>query len=342
VPLSTVRARQRERLAVALAAIAVLGSIALVLAVVISPGASSHPAVTPTPPQVAAAEGSSTPLVQQGGQARATSTEDPTNPQATATEAPTADFQPPAPAPSANAGATDAPPGPTPPPTMGPVPVPAPPLPTSVEPEQLTGYEWPIHTKGARLMTYFEPESTGVGVIDHQRIHLGLDIATFCGDRVRAAHDGTVVSVGRRFEDAMDFNGSTAPFYAWINRKHALWTLPIVIVIDDGNGYRSAYVHLERTSVHVGERVQAGKTIGYEGMTGNATGCHLHWEVFRTDGSWMPIAPQLVKEFHYPTAERIRVDPFRFMNLEMQWAPHMVPGIPPPKVSPGLGRHTVH
>ena len=60
------------------------------------------------------------------------------------------------------------------------------------------------------------------------------------------------------------------------------------------------------------------------------------------DGPWMPIASQLVKDYHYPTMERERVDPFRFMTLRMQWAPNLVPGIPPPAVSPGLGRRTVH
>ena len=60
-----------------------------------------------------------------------------------------------------------------------------------------------------------------------------------------------------------------------------LWaTLPIVVVIDDGNGYRSIYAHFGKIIVKKGRRVKAGKLIGYEGATGRASGCHLHYGLF--------------------------------------------------------------
>ncbi len=38
------------------------------------------------------------------------------------------------------------------------------------------------------------------------------------------------------------------------------------------------YAHLGRTAVKVGDRVTAGQTVGYVGMTGNTSGPHLHYE----------------------------------------------------------------
>ena len=47
---------------------------------------------------------------------------------------------------------------------------------------------------------------------------------------------------------------------------HHLWSeLPIVVIIDDGNTYRSVYAHFEQVKVHPGQRVHAGQLIGYEG-----------------------------------------------------------------------------
>ncbi len=210
--------------------------------------------------------------------------------------------------------------------------------PTTAPPEQLTGYQWPIR-KGL-ITSFFAPRSNGFLVVDGQRIHQGLDVATYCGDRIRAAHDGTVLAAGRNFEDAMGYDGSIAAFESRLQRRHETWALPIVVVIDDGNGYRSAYVHLEDTTVKVGQQVRAGQTIGHEGMTGNASGCHLHYELFRMDGPWMSIAPEYVKKEGYPPQMRERIDPLRVLSLHDRWAPRMVPGINPPRESPGLGRPT--
>jgi len=111
-------------------------------------------------------------------------------------------------------------------------------------------------------------------------------------------------------------------------------------VIDDGNGYRSLYVHLEGVTVHPGDHVRAGQMIGYEGATGAATGCHLHYGLVRMDGAWLHVAADLVKKEKYPSMVRERIDPLRVLSLQMKWAPRLIPGINPPKVSPGLDHPT--
>jgi len=58
------------------------------------------------------------------------------------------------------------------------------------------------------------------------------------------------------------------------------------VVLDlKGSTVDLAYMHLSEPSVaRTGQRVAAGQLLGYVGDTGNASGCHLHFEVW--DGTW--------------------------------------------------------
>jgi len=206
--------------------------------------------------------------------------------------------------------------------------------PTSAEPEDLKGYTWPLYQ--GRMTNFFGPRDDGFLVVDGQRIHPGLDTTTFCGDTVRAAHAGVVVAVGRRFADTIGFGGPLDDFYRKIRRRHSLYMQPIVVVVDDGNGYRSMYVHLEKALVKVGDTVRRRMAIGLEGRTGNANGCHVHYELIRMDGPWMRVANDLVKQYGYPAWERERVDPLRVLNLHVQRAGKFVPGILRPHLSASL------
>jgi murein DD-endopeptidase MepM/ murein hydrolase activator NlpD len=66
-----------------------------------------------------------------------------------------------------------------------------------------------------------------------------------------------------------------------------------VIQIDHGQGIETVYGHLSRfAAMKAGAQVQQGETIGYVGMTGLATGPHLHFE-FHINGHF--VDPQRVK-----------------------------------------------
>lgn len=54
-----------------------------------------------------------------------------------------------------------------------------------------------------------------------------------------------------------------------------------VVWVDHVAGLASAYAHLSRIDVRQGERVTAGQLLGLSGATGNASGPHLHFEVWR-------------------------------------------------------------
>jgi murein DD-endopeptidase MepM/ murein hydrolase activator NlpD len=58
------------------------------------------------------------------------------------------------------------------------------------------------------------------------------------------------------------------------------------VVINNGNGYSTGYGHLSRYApgLHKGSRVRQAQIVAYSGMTGMATGPHLHYEI-RINGS---------------------------------------------------------
>jgi murein DD-endopeptidase MepM/ murein hydrolase activator NlpD len=102
--------------------------------------------------------------------------------------------------------------------------------------------------------------------------HQGQDVSAAEGTPLASVHSGAV-----RFVDYQ----SAAGYY--------------VVIHDSGGKYEFAYMHLQRGSVRVkpGQHVHAGQRIGRVGHTGDATGPHLHFEMWV--GPWQtgghPIDP---------------------------------------------------
>jgi murein DD-endopeptidase MepM/ murein hydrolase activator NlpD len=119
-------------------------------------------------------------------------------------------------------------------------------------------FEWP--ERGAFMITQ-----------EYSAYHGGLDMAYLnrCGGPIYAAGDGVVFADGRP------------------NSKYGDWAIGVLI----GHSQRLAtqYWHLSGEVVTVGQEVHVGDVIGYEGATGFATGCHLHFGVL-FDG--VPVNPR--------------------------------------------------
>ncbi len=113
---------------------------------------------------------------------------------------------------------------------------------------------WPVRGQiSAGFGQRLDPFS-GEGVF-----HSGVDIRNPYGTRVEAAGDGIVLEAG------FDSGYGNA------------------IVLDHGFGMTTKYGHLSKILVVVGQEVKRGQVIGAVGMTGKATGPHLHYEVMVND-----------------------------------------------------------
>lgn len=178
-----------------------------------------------------------------------------------------------------------------------------------VPPATLTGYVWPLDAPV--ITTPFGPSEWGDFFYEGQRFHDGVDMASNCGDPVYAAHDGKVLATGTTYDDQMGWVESLQPYKDLFNRKHWWSSLPLTIVIDDGDGFRSVYAHEYKITVKVGQQVKAKQIIGYEGATGNATGCHVHFGLFNPNEiATFSLDPGIVKRDLLPEHEVARVNPF--------------------------------
>src|SRR5262249_42737387 len=52
-----------------------------------------------------------------------------------------------------------------------------------------------------------------------------------------------------------------------------------LVVVDHGFGITTWYAHLSSISAVAGTRIKRGETVGYTGISGRATGPHVHYEV---------------------------------------------------------------
>ena len=201
-------------------------------------------------------------------------------------------------------------------------------------PADLTGYVWPLQ-KG-RITLPFKEIPGGSRTRDGKRIHDGVDMATFCGDTVRAAHDGVVLAAGRTFDDYIGWIGDLTPYYRTLDKKKLWDDLPIVVIIDDGNDYRSIYAHMSKVTVAVGDAVKAGQRIGYEGATGHASGCHVHYGLFSPrETAVFGVREDILRNLRTPEWEIARIDPLLVLpNGQEALKTRRVPQPAPPPVAP--------
>ncbi len=120
-------------------------------------------------------------------------------------------------------------------------------------------------------------------ILGKMRAHRGVDYAAPTGTPIRAAGDGKIT------------------FRGWQNGYGN------VVIVQHGGKYTTLYGHMSKfASATVGQRVSQGQVIGYVGMTGLASGPHLHYE-FRLDGKHRdPLTVTLPKEEPLPSTELAR------------------------------------
>ncbi|MFI5028200.1 MAG: peptidoglycan DD-metalloendopeptidase family protein [Solirubrobacterales bacterium] len=126
------------------------------------------------------------------------------------------------------------------------------------------GYEFPIlgpHNYGGPENRFGAPRAG--------HTHQGQDVLANCGLALVAARGGKVQYAG--YEAA-------AGNYIVIDGK--------------GTGYDMVYMHLaEPSPLRTGDTVRTGEPIGIVGDTGDATGCHLHFEIWTPPGWYQGGSP---------------------------------------------------
>lgn len=105
-----------------------------------------------------------------------------------------------------------------------------------------------------------------------QRPHSGVDMAAPEGTPVKASADGVVILA----HDDLFYTGGT-------------------VLIEHGSGVQTGYSHLSKVNVKTGDTVKQGDIVGLVGMTGRATGPHLHFTL-----AWENI--RVAPEFEYCTS----------------------------------------
>ena len=121
---------------------------------------------------------------------------------------------------------------------------------------------WPVV---GRISTLFGSQRIYRG--EPGSYHSGIDIARPIGTPVLAPADGVVVLA------------TAKPFTLEGN----------LLLVDHGMGLNSAFMHLSRIDVQVGQHVRRGQPIGTVGRTGRATGPHLHWGMRWNDARIDPL-----------------------------------------------------
>ena len=112
-------------------------------------------------------------------------------------------------------------------------------------------FQWPVI---GRISGLFGAQRVYQG--EKGAYHSGLDVAQPTGTPVRAPADGVVLLAAR--DDLFSLEGH-------------------LLMIGHGMGLDSAFLHLSQIDVVPGQVVRQGQVIGRVGMTGRATGPHLHW-----------------------------------------------------------------
>ena len=133
---------------------------------------------------------------------------------------------------------------------------------------------WPLNS--VKITQYFGNTAFAKSGAYQGQGHNGIDFRAGLGTPVKSALGGVVKGVG-------DTDKTCA------NASYGKW-----ILIEHGNGLSTLYAHLSLTRVSEEQGVSTGEVIGYSGVTGYATGPHLHFTVFATQGVSIATRPSRV------------------------------------------------
>lgn len=136
----------------------------------------------------------------------------------------------------------------------------------SPEPTVAPSHTWLRPVSGG-LITAYSASPQWNADMDCWQVHTGVDIAAVPGETVQAAAEGTVYSI------------TNDPL------------LGLTVTLTHRDGYATRYASLRQAHCSVGDRLNAGKSLGTAGNSADSEalmGCHVHFELLHND---LPLKP---------------------------------------------------
>ncbi len=122
---------------------------------------------------------------------------------------------------------------------------------------------WPLPSKYNKISSKFGNRIHPV--LGTPQFHKGIDIPAPKNTEIYCVAKGTVIETGNDYG----------------NGKY--------VIVDHGGGISTMYAHLNKMTVKKGDVLAKGEVLGYVGMTGYATGYHLHLSVYKDGKAVNPV-----------------------------------------------------
>ncbi len=142
-------------------------------------------------------------------------------------------------------------------------PEPTPTATPTAAPDGAPAFTWPV--PGRTVSPFGNRVHPVYGTV---KFHSGIDIDANSGAPIGAAASGVVLYGG------------------WVSGYGN------TVVVDHGNGFSTLYAHMSEFNTNAGAVIATGDVLGFVGMTGVATGPHLHFEI-RINGAAVDPLPYL-------------------------------------------------
>ena len=122
---------------------------------------------------------------------------------------------------------------------------------------------WPLPSKYNKISSKFGNRIHPV--LGTPQFHKGIDIPAPKNTEIYCVAKGTVIETGNDYG----------------NGKY--------VIVDHGGGISTMYAHLNKMNVKKGDVLEKGEVLGCVGMTGYATGYHLHLSVYKDGKAVNPV-----------------------------------------------------
>ena len=148
--------------------------------------------------------------------------------------------------------------------------------------------------KGYRITSNFGYRIHPISKV--RKLHGGVDLVKNHNDPIYAFRKGTVSFAGRNNQGFGN-----------------------LVIVNEPNGYRNFYAHLNSINVKKGQKVTTNTMIGRQGATGNVTGSHLHFEVRNKNNIAVDPIKYINSKGDKRVVTKLKVDGYRGKATIKRW-----------------------